>query len=60
MTNALNPSLALSLVMALSTTIVSAKPADPANAPNIVFVFADQWRGDALGYSAKRGRGLMR
>ena len=37
--------------MALSTTIVSAKPADPANAPNIVFVFADQWRGDALGYA---------
>jgi len=51
MTNALNPSLALSLVVALSTTIVSATPPDTTGAPNIVFVFADQWRGDALGYA---------
>ena len=51
MTSASKPALALALVMALSATIVSAKPADPANAPNIVFVFADQWRGDALGYA---------
>jgi len=51
MRNAWNPSLPLSLVIALSATIVWATPADTASAPNIVFVFADQWRGDALGYA---------
>ncbi len=51
MTNAPNRLMGLALIMALSTTIVSAKPADPVKTPNIVFVFADQWRADALGYA---------
>ncbi len=51
MTNAPKRLLVLSLAIALSATVVSAEAAKPVKGPNIVFVFADQWRADATGYA---------
>ena len=51
MTGLLKQALTLTTAIVLVATASSANAAETADAPNILFVFADQWRADALGYS---------
>jgi len=61
MTNALKPALTLAALVSLVALATSGRApaveptanaaAETAPAPNVLFVFADQWRADALGYT---------
>jgi hypothetical protein len=51
MTGALKHMLTLTTAVVLVAVASPANAADTAGNPNILFVFADQWRADALGYA---------
>lgn len=51
MTGVLKQTLTFFVGTALAAAASPTNAADTANAPNILFVFADQWRADALGYA---------
>ena len=51
MTNVLKLALTLSALVALAAASGSATAAETPPPPNVLFVFADQWRADALGYT---------
>ena len=51
MTGALKHVLTLTSAVVLVAVAKQANAADTARGPNILFVFADQWRADALGYA---------
>jgi arylsulfatase A-like enzyme len=51
MTGVLKQTLTFVVATALAAAASQASAGDTAGAPNILFVFADQWRADALGYA---------
>lgn len=51
MTSLLKQALTLTTTILLAATASWAMAAETPDVPNILFVFADQWRADALGYS---------